>query len=238
CRATGRRVGWARTRAGGARAGPPPPQVQHSPADTVGQARKRLVAVPGMAPNQIVRPGVLGVRCNGLLGRSDQTQAGQVLDVGRKKKRASVDHQHPEADILSPAVEFVGDVAAEHARADDHDIKGITAIVADLVPSAARPTAEKLMGERGLLDIDECVRIRIKTRQHLSLLCRYGFSLAAGGRPEPFGSACLHRCSCGCTQIHGSRDAFDLGAERFMLAARYLPGAAITEYISISLWIV
>ena len=99
---------------------------------------------------------------NYLLCRSAQNQAGQVLDVGGKKKRPGVDHQHPEADILGPAVEFIGDVPTEHARPDDDDIKRITAIVADLGPTAARPTAKNVMRERGLLDIDESARIWVK----------------------------------------------------------------------------
>src|SRR5262245_21086993 len=97
-----------------------------------------------------------------------------------EKKRSRVDHQHPEADILGPTVKFVGDIATEHASANDDDDKRVTAVIPDLVPSAALPTAEKFMRERRLLDINESIRIGVEARQHLSLLCCLSYPFARG----------------------------------------------------------
>ena len=54
-----------------------------------------------------------------------------------EKKRSGIDYQHPEAYILGPAVEFIGNVPTEHARPDDYDIKWVASIVIDFGPAAA-----------------------------------------------------------------------------------------------------
>src|SRR4029077_8686027 len=93
-----------------------------------------------------------------------------VLDMGGQKKRPGVDYQHAETEILTAAVEFVGDVTTKHARPDDDDIKRIAAVVSNLGPGAACPPAENVMGKLRLLDINEDLRVRIKAGQHGSLL--------------------------------------------------------------------
>ena len=79
-----------------------------------------------------------------------------------KKKRAGLDCQHPKTEILAAAVEFVGDVPAEHACPHDDDVKRIAAVVDYLGPGAAQRAAENVVGECRLLDINENLRIRIK----------------------------------------------------------------------------
>jgi hypothetical protein len=84
---------------------------------------------------------------------------------GRGLKKQSASITAAEADILGRRFS-IGDVPTEHARPDDDDVKGITAVVADLGPSATRPAAEKVMRERSLLNIHESVRIWVKAGQH------------------------------------------------------------------------
>jgi hypothetical protein len=81
-----------------------------------------------------------------------------------QEKRAGIDHQYPKADVLGAAIELVRDVAAVHPGADDDDIEGGTSIVVDLGPGAANPTAEHIVGEFSLLDIDLNVWIRVEFR--------------------------------------------------------------------------
>jgi hypothetical protein len=77
-----------------------------------------------------------------------------VLDVSREEKRAGFDYQHPKADVLSVAIELIGDVTAEHAGPDHDDIERIAAVVAHVGPGAGNPAAERIVGEFGLLNID------------------------------------------------------------------------------------
>src|SRR5215813_985857 len=136
-----------------------------------------------------------------------------------EKKRSRVDHQHPEADILGPTVKFVGDIATEHASADDDDVKRVTAVIPDLVPSAARPTAEKFMRERRLLDINESIRIGVEARQHLSLLCCFRI-VPVRARTESFG------CVFAVTRLSSCLRSRSV----FVHAPRHVSGAATTEH--------
>src|SRR5260370_21565903 len=118
--------------------------------------------MPRMAPDQILRSGVLGIACHDLLSRSKQSQPRQILDVSGQEKRAGVDYQYPKPDVLGAAIELVRDVAAVHPGSDDDDIEGAPAIVVDLGPGAANPAAEHIVGEFGLLNIDLNVWIGVE----------------------------------------------------------------------------
>jgi hypothetical protein len=85
-------------------------------------------------------------------------------------RTASKSRYAAKTEILAAAVEFVRDVPTEHTGPNDDDVKRITAVVADLGPGAARPSAENVMREFRLLDIDEYLRVRIETGQHGGLL--------------------------------------------------------------------
>src|SRR5439155_2435499 len=141
-----------------------------SPADTIGKSGEGLITVPGVPPNQILRPGVLRICRYHLLARTVQPQPGHVLDVARKEKRSGFDHQHTKTKVLAAAVEFVGDVPTEHTRSEDDDVKRIAAVITHLRPGAAYPPAQHVVGEFGLLNINERFRIRVKGRQHENIL--------------------------------------------------------------------
>jgi hypothetical protein len=86
-----------------------------------------------------------------------------------KEERPGFDYQHSKAEVLGAAVEFVGDVPTEHARPDDDDVKRIAAVVTHLGPGAAHPPAQDVVGECGLLNINEHIGIWVKGWKHKSL---------------------------------------------------------------------
>jgi len=90
--------------------------------------------------------------------------------VRGKQKRPGFDDQHSKPDVFAVAAQLVGDVPTEHPRPDDNNVKRVAAIAAHLGPGAAHPSAKHVMGERGLLNIDDIVRIRVEARQHGILL--------------------------------------------------------------------
>jgi len=55
-------------------------------------------------------------------------------------------------------------------RPDDNDVKRVATVATHLGPGAAHPSAEHVMGERGLLNVNEIVRIWVKAGQHGRLL--------------------------------------------------------------------
>src|SRR6476469_2632651 len=117
-------------------------------------------------------PGILGIAGHHLLCRAGQVQPWHVLNVCRQQERASFDDENAQTDVLATTVNLVRDIPAEHAGPDDDNVERVAAIAGHFAPSAAHPAAKHVMRERGLLDINDKVRIGVEARQHRRLLWR------------------------------------------------------------------
>src|SRR6266702_6198107 len=110
-----------------------------------------------------------------------------------EQKGPGLDDQHPKTDILGAPIDFVGDVPTEHTRTDHYDVEWIAAVVTHLGPGAAHPSAQHVVGECGLLYIDESIRVWIQCWQHESLRLVVSFVLSTSNKKDSFQLHPKHR---------------------------------------------
>lgn len=114
-----------------------------------------------MSPDQVLRPRVLVVHGDDEFFRRIESQPRQVLHMRRNNEVAGINHQHALAYALAVPIQLVGNITAEHPGADDHDVEGIAAVIAYLLPGAARPATKHVVRELCLLNVGENRLIRV-----------------------------------------------------------------------------
>src|SRR5712691_2818784 len=130
---------------------------QRPATDCVGETWKRFIADPGHAPDYVLRAArvIAHAQVVGSAHLAAQLLR-KILNMRLQQECAGIEQQNPQARAAAMPIELFGAVAAEHARADDNDIEGVSPRSLggrDLLPIIADVARNYVVAEIGLLHI-------------------------------------------------------------------------------------
>ena len=109
--------------------------------------------MPWDTPAHISRPGIVGIARDCCRARRIETDAGKILEMCRRKERAGIQHEDPEVNPFTEAVQLLRAIAPVHASADHDNVEGQAAVGNCFKPRIANPSSEQVVCKGGLLNV-------------------------------------------------------------------------------------